>query len=108
MLFALPLFYHKRAVYAVWHDIRAVLMAALFEPFSLWLATWETPSLEAVPLISLHKGRVVHTSKTAKQLGVTTGASLATALTKAPDLEAVEAASPYLTASWERLVEEVS
>lgn len=108
MLFALPLFYHKRAVYAVWHDIRAVLMAALFEPFPLWLAAWETPSLEAVPLISLHEGRVVHTSKTARQVGIVSGSSLATALTKAPDLEAVEAAGPYLTASWERLVEEVS
>jgi protein ImuB len=108
VLFALLLFYHKRAVYAVWHDIRAVLMAALFEPFSLWLATWETPSLEGVPLVSLYKGRVVHASKTAKQLGITTGSSLAAALTKAPDLEAVEAASPYLAASWERLVEEVS
>jgi protein ImuB len=29
-------------------------------------------------------------------------------LSKAPDLEIVEAESPYLTASWERLVEEVS
>ena len=108
MLFALPLFYHERAVYAVWHDIRAVLMAALFEPFPLWLAVWETSSLAAVPLISLHKGRVVHTSKTARQVGIVSGSSLATALTKAPDLEAVEAAGPYLTASWERLVEEVS
>ena len=70
--------------------------------------TWETPSLEGVPLVSLYKGRVVHASKTAKQLGITTGSSLAAALTKAPDLEAVEAASPYLAASWERLVEEVS
>ncbi len=83
-------------------------MAALFEPFPLWLALWETPSLEAVPLASVHKGRVVHTSKTAKQLGVTAGSSLATALTKAPDLEAVEVASPYLAASWERIVEELS
>ena len=108
MLFALPSFYHKQVVYAVWHDKRAVLMAALFEPFSLWLAEWETPSLEGFPLVSLSKRRVIHVSKTARQLDITTGSSLATALTKAPDLEAVEAASPYLTASWERLVEEVS
>ena len=46
--------------------------------------------------------------KTAKQLGYTTGSSLASALTKAPDLEVVEAASPYLAASWERIVEELS
>ncbi len=83
-------------------------MAALFEPFPLWLSLWETPSLGAVPLVSVHKGRVVHASKTAKKLGVTTGSSLATALTKAPDLEVVEAASPYLAASWERIVEELS
>ena len=83
-------------------------MAALFEPFPLWLATWETPSLEAIPLVSASKGRVVHASKIAKQTGITAGLSLATALTKAPDLEAVEAASPYLEASWERLVEELS
>lgn len=108
VLHALPLFYHFCAVYAVWHDERAVLMAALFEPFPLWLTVWETPSLEAVPLVSLHRGRVVHTSKTAKQLGIIPGSSLSTALTKAPDLEAVEAASPYLTASWEGLVEELS
>ncbi len=83
-------------------------MAALFEPFPLWLSLWETPSLGAVPMVSVHKGRVVHTSKTAKQLGITTGSSLATALTKAPDLEVVEAASPYLAASWERIAEELS
>ncbi len=83
-------------------------MAALFEPFPLWLALWETPSLGVVPLASVCKSRVVHASKTAKQLGVTTGSSLATALTKAPDLEVVEAASPYLAASWERIVEELS
>ncbi len=83
-------------------------MAALFEPFPLWLSLWETPSLGAVPLVSVHKGRVVHSSKTARQLGVTAGSSLATALTKAPDLEVVASASPYLTASWERIVEELS
>ncbi len=54
------------------------------------------------------QGRVVHSSKTARQLGVTAGSSLATALTKAPDLEVVASASPYLTASWERIVEELS
>ena len=80
-------------------------MAALFEPFPLWLAAWETPTLEGIPLVSLSKGRVVHVSKTARQRGVATGSSFATALTRAPDLEVVEAASPYLTASWERLVD---
>ncbi len=105
---ALLLFYYFRATCAVWHDKRAVLMAALFEPFPLWLAIWETPSLEAVPLVSLHKGRVVHASIVAKRVGITTGSSLATALTKAPDLEAVAAACPYLAASWERLVEDIS
>lgn len=85
-----------------------MLMAALFEPFPLWLAAWETPLLTGIPLVSVSKGRVVHASKTAKQMGITAGSSLATALTKAPDLEAVEAASPYLDASWERLVEEIS
>jgi len=108
VLFALPLFYHKRAVYAVWHDVRAVLMAALFEPFPLWLAAWETPSLEGIPLVSVHKGKVIHASREAKKSGIAMGSSLATALTKAPDLEVVEAASPYLAASWERLVEEIS
>lgn len=83
-------------------------MAAFFEPFPLWLATWETPSLEGIPLVSLYQGKVVHASKTARQLGITTGSSLATALTKAPDLEVVEAVSPHLTTSWEGLVEELS
>lgn len=108
MLFALRPFYHVLATYAVWHDIKAVLMAALFEPFPLWLAAWETPSLEAIPLVSLHKGRVVHASRAAKQAGITAGSSLATALTRAPDLEAVEAASPYLAARWEQIIEEIS
>ena len=83
-------------------------MAALFQPFPLWLAAWEAPTLEGIPLVSVHKGKVIHVSREAKKSGVAAGSSLATALTKAPDLEAVEAASPYLTASWERLVEEVS
>jgi nucleotidyltransferase/DNA polymerase involved in DNA repair len=86
VLHALPVFYHFRATYAVWHDKKAVLMATLFEPFALWLAVHEAPSLEELPLVSVSKGRVVHASKTAKQLGVTPGLSLATALTKAPDL----------------------
>jgi protein ImuB len=85
-----------------------MLMAALFEPFSLWLAEWETPSLAAIPLVSRHKSKVVHASSVARGLGIKAGSSLATALTKAPDLEIVEAESPYLTASWERLVEELS
>jgi len=41
----------------------AVLMAALFEPFPLWLAAWEHHSLEAIPLVSVHKGRIVHASQ---------------------------------------------
>ena len=83
-------------------------MAALFEPFPLWLATWETPPLAAIPLVSRHKSRVVHASAAAKSLGIKPGASLATALSKAPDLEIIEAASPYLQAKWESLVEELS
>ena len=83
-------------------------MAALFEPFPLWLAMWETPTLATIPLVSRHKSRVVHASAAAKSLGIKPGSSLATALSKAPDLEIVAADSPYLTASWERLIEEVS
>lgn len=83
-------------------------MAALFQPFPLWLAEWETPTLTHVPLVSRHKSRVVHTSATARALGIKPGSSLATALAKAPDLEIVAAQSPYLSASWERLVEELS
>ena len=83
-------------------------MAALFEPFPLWLAEWETPLLAAVPLVSRHKSKVVHASPAARSLGIKAGSSLAIALSKAPELEIVEAASPYLAASWERLVEEIS
>jgi nucleotidyltransferase/DNA polymerase involved in DNA repair len=83
-------------------------MAALFEPFPLWLAEWEAPSLAAVPLVSRHKSKVVHSSPLARGLGIKAGSSLAIALSKAPELEIVEADSPYLTASWERLVEELA
>lgn len=83
-------------------------MAALFEPFPLWLAEWETPSLAAVPLVSRNKSKVLHASPAARSLGIKAGSSLATALSKAPELEVVEAESPYLKASWERLVEELS
>lgn len=83
-------------------------MAALFEPFPIWLSEWESPRLAAVPLVSRHKSRVVHASWAAKAVGVKPGSSLAAALSKAPDLEVVEAESPYLAASWERLVEELS
>lgn len=83
-------------------------MAALFEPFPLWLAEWETPSLAAIPLVSRNKSKVLNASSAARGLGIKAGSSLATALSKAPDLEIVEAESPYLTASWERLVEELS
>ena len=83
-------------------------MAALFEPFPLWLSEWETPSLANVSLVSRHKSRVVHASAAAKALGIKAGSSLATALGKVPELEIVASESPYLTASWERLVEELS
>ena len=83
-------------------------MAALFEPFSIWLSEWESPHLAAVPLVSRHKCRVVHASAAARTLGVKPGSSLATALSRAPDLEVVASESPYLSASWERLVEELS
>lgn len=83
-------------------------MAALFEPYSLWLAEWESPALATVPLVAVSKTRVVHASAAAKALGVKANAGLASALAKAPELEVVEASSPYLTASWERLVEDLS
>lgn len=83
-------------------------MAALFEPFPLWLAEWESPHLAALPLVSRRKSRIVHASATAKRLGIKPGSSLASALARVPDLEVVESESPYLTASWERLVEELS
>lgn len=83
-------------------------MAALFEPFSLWLSEWESPRLTGIPLVSRSKSRVVHASAAARSLGIKAGSSLATALSKAPDLEIIESESPYLTASWERLVEELS
>ena len=83
-------------------------MAALFEPFPLWLSEWETSSLANVPLVSRHKSRVVHASAAAKALGIKAGSSLATALGKVPELEVTGSESPYLTASWERLVEELS
>jgi len=50
----------------------------------------------------------LYASAVAKALGIKAGSSLASALTKATDLEVVASASPYLTASWERLVEELS
>ena len=83
-------------------------MAALFEPFPLWLTEGERPSLAVIPLVSRHRNKVFHASSAARSLGIKAGSSLATALSKAPDLEIVEAESPYLTASWERLVEELS
>ena len=83
-------------------------MAALFEPFPLWLAEWETPSLARVPLVARHESKIVYASATAKGLGIKAGSSLAVALAKVPDLEIIESQSPYVTASWERLVEELS
>ena len=46
-------------------------MAALFEPFPIWLSEWETPTLAAVPLVAVSKTRVVHASAAAKALGIT-------------------------------------
>ena len=65
-------------------------MAALFEPYSLWLAEWESPALAAVPLVAVSKTRVVYASTSAKALCVKANSSLASALAKAPELEVVE------------------
>lgn len=83
-------------------------MVALFEPYSLWLAECEPSALAAVPRVAVSKTRVVHASASARALGVKANSSLTSALARAPELEVVEASSPYLTASWERLVEELS
>ncbi len=85
-----------------------MLMAALFEPFPIWLTEWEEPSLAAIPLVAVSKTKVMHVSQTAREAGIKPGSSLANALVKVPDLEIVEASSAYLTASWERLVEDLA
>ena len=69
MLFALPVFYHFRAVWAVLHDKDAVLMSALFEPFPLWLAEWESPHLAAVPLVAM-AARLLAETATAADSGI--------------------------------------
>ena len=83
-------------------------MCLLAEPFPLWQAVWERPELRDNPLVSVHRGRVVHGSSPAKKLGVVAGESLISAQSKAPGLEPVEAHTPHLQAEWEALVEEVS
>ena len=83
-------------------------MAALFEPYPIWLTEWEQPSLAQIPLVAVSKTKVMHASKTAREAGIKPGSSLASAIAKVPELEVVESASPYLTASWERLVEELA
>ena len=83
-------------------------MCLSFEPFPLWQAQWARPELRDKPLASVHKGRTVHASSSAKKLGVVAGESLLSARSKAPDLETVEAYTPHLQAEWEALVEEVS
>lgn len=85
-----------------------MIVAALYEPFALWLAEWEQPNLAAIPLVAVSKTKVMHASQTARAAGIKASSSLASALAKVPELEVVETSSAYLTASWERLVEELS
>ena len=83
-------------------------MCLLAEPFPLWQAVWERPELRESPLVSVHRGRVIHASSPAKKLGVVAGESVLSAQSKAPELVSVEAYTPHLQAEWEALVEEVS
>jgi nucleotidyltransferase/DNA polymerase involved in DNA repair len=83
-------------------------MAAMFEPFPIWLREWEQPSLAQIPLVAVSKSKIVHASTTARSHGIKPNSSLASALAKVPELEIVEASSPYLTASWEKLVEDLA
>ena len=83
-------------------------MCLLFEPFPLWQAVWESPELRDSPLVSVHKGRIIHVSSSAKKLGVVVGESVLSAQSKAPELRTVEAYTPHLQAEWEALVEEIS
>lgn len=85
-----------------------MIVAALFEPYPLWQAAWEEPGLKDAPLASIHRKRVVHALGLAKRTGITAGMSLAAAEAKRDDLRTVPAASPYLQATWEALVEEIS
>lgn len=83
------------------------MVALVFDPWPLWLACWERPELRGRPVVSAHRGRVVHLSPAARRAGVVSGMALAGARTRVEGLEVVEARSAHHATAWEGLLGEL-
>lgn len=78
------------------------ITALLFEPFELWWATAQDPSLRHRPLVSVRNGRVLHASPAAAEEGITPGLPLAAARLKTAQLHVTTADTDLLRIEWAR------
>ena len=77
-----------------------LVTALLLEPFELWWAVRQDPSLAGRPMVSVRKDRVAHANPAARAEGVTPGLSLAGARLKTSNLHVVDADVDQLKVQW--------
>jgi hypothetical protein len=84
-----------------------VIVAALFEPFPLWLAVREQPELREKPLAAVQDDRILHANPLARKAGIEGGMREGIAALRVAGLELVPAHAPLLQHRWDALLSEL-
>jgi nucleotidyltransferase/DNA polymerase involved in DNA repair len=83
------------------------MFCALFEPFILWQAAYEQPTLRDKPLISLEKSKVAHASSLARRAGIEAGMTVDGARARCNELVIVERDPVSLQNAWHDVLEQL-
>lgn len=78
-----------------------MIVALLLDPFAIWQAQAEDPSLLHRPVVTLERGRVDLRSPEARRVGLARGLALANARLHAADLVALEPDEARLEIAWQ-------
>lgn len=82
-------------------------MCLLFEPFGLWWAEHEQPTLRERPLVIVKAERVLHANHAARREGIIPGLPLVNARLRTPNLALAEAADVQLQSRWTQVLEQL-
>ncbi len=84
-----------------------MVVCALFEPFVLWDAAWQHPSLKDRALVALEKNRILHASSVARRAGIARGLTLDGARSRCSDLVVVEMDAVTLNSRWQDILSQL-
>lgn len=82
------------------HATDDLVVALLYEPFTLWWEMHQNPDLRNHPLVNALDGHVLHANPAARRKGITPGLRVANARMRAPDLAVTEAETARLHPQW--------